>query len=150
MRNERAWLQQCYKSCANGSNIVALRFGDYGTKEMLGVVGLKVWPVSNFEQQHATTSNNVQQRVQTGVTCNVQQCCVRLHGALERREWENGTSKKKENEKEKESRSQTGEHCLERVVKSHNGTLWLLGSSINLHHSLLSLPDLVIPRWTSP
>ena len=24
---------------ANGSNIVALRFGDHGTKEMLGVVG---------------------------------------------------------------------------------------------------------------
>ena len=27
------------KSCANGSNIVALRFGDHETKEMLGVVG---------------------------------------------------------------------------------------------------------------
>ena len=26
-------------ACANGSNIVALRFGDHGTKEMLGVVG---------------------------------------------------------------------------------------------------------------
>ena len=40
MRNERAW-----------PNNVALRFGDHGTKEMLGVVG--------------------------------QQCCVRLHGALQ-------------------------------------------------------------------
>ena len=39
MRNERAWPQQCWKSCANGSNIVALRFDDHGTKEMLGVVG---------------------------------------------------------------------------------------------------------------
>ena len=39
MRNKRAWPQQCWKSCANGSNIVALRFGDQGTKEMLGVVG---------------------------------------------------------------------------------------------------------------
>ena len=39
MRNERAWLQQCWKSCANGSNILALHFGDHGTKEMLGVVG---------------------------------------------------------------------------------------------------------------
>ena len=38
----RAWPQQCRKSCANGSNIVALRFGDQGIKEMLGVVGLKV------------------------------------------------------------------------------------------------------------
>ena len=71
MRNERAWPQQCWKSCANGSNIVALRFGDHGTKEMFGVVGWKVWPVSNFTyiQRHATgcangcsmhvTSNNV-------------------------------------------------------------------------------------------
>ena len=38
----RAWRQQCRKRCANGSNIVALRFGDHGIKEMLGVVGLKV------------------------------------------------------------------------------------------------------------
>ena len=37
--NERAWPQQCWKSCVNGSNIVELRFGDYGIKEMLGVVG---------------------------------------------------------------------------------------------------------------
>ena len=41
MCNARAWLQQCWKSCANGSNIVALRFGDHGTKKMLqlGIVG---------------------------------------------------------------------------------------------------------------
>ena len=39
MCNECAWPQQCWKSCANGSNIVALCFGDHGTKEMLGVVG---------------------------------------------------------------------------------------------------------------
>ena len=74
MRNERAWPQQCWKSCANGSNIVALRFGDHGTKEMLGVVGWKVWPVSNFAQQHTTTSNNMQHGVQTDATCNIQQC----------------------------------------------------------------------------
>ena len=74
MRNERAWPQQCWKSSANGSNIFALRFGDQGTKEMLGVVGWKVWPVSNFAQQHATTSNNIQQGVQTDATCSIQQC----------------------------------------------------------------------------
>ena len=73
MRNERARPQQCWKSCANGSNIVALRVGDHGIKEMLGVVGWKVWPVSNFSQ-HATTSNNMQQGVQTDATCNIQQC----------------------------------------------------------------------------
>ena len=38
MRNERARPQKCWKS-ANGSNIIALRFGDHGRKEMLGVVG---------------------------------------------------------------------------------------------------------------
>ena len=64
MRNERAWPQQCWKSCANGSNIVALRFGDHGTKEMLGVVGWKVWPVSNFAQQHPITCNRVGKRKQ--------------------------------------------------------------------------------------
>ena len=74
MRNELAWPQQCWKSCANGSNIVALRFSDHGTKEMLGVVAWKVWPVSNFLQQHATTSKNMQQGVQTDATCNIQQC----------------------------------------------------------------------------
>lgn len=32
----------CWKSCVNGSNIVALRFSNYGTKEMFGVVDSKV------------------------------------------------------------------------------------------------------------
>ena len=36
--------------------------------------GLKVWPVSNFAQQHATTSNNMQQGVQADATCNIPQC----------------------------------------------------------------------------
>ena len=35
---------------------------------------LKVWPVSNFAQQHATKSNNMQQGAQTDATCNIQQC----------------------------------------------------------------------------
>jgi len=77
MHNERAWPQQCWKSCANESNIVSLRFGDHGTKEMLGVVGWKVWPVSNFAQQHATTSNNMQQlckRTQHVTSNNVGSC----------------------------------------------------------------------------
>ena len=37
-----------FEDLCNGSNIVVLRFGDYGTKDMLVVVGLKVWPVLNF------------------------------------------------------------------------------------------------------
>ena len=59
----------------NGSNIVALRFGDHGTEEMLVVVDLKVCQVSNFAQQLSTTHNNMQQAVvQTDGTCNIQQC----------------------------------------------------------------------------
>ena len=46
--NDRTWPQKCWKSCANGSNIVAPRFGDHGTKEMYRVLGSKVCPVSNF------------------------------------------------------------------------------------------------------
>ena len=74
--------QQCWKSCVNGSNIVALRFGDHGTKEMSGVVDWKVWPVSNFAQQHATTCNRVCNRTQHVTSINVvgQQCCARLYG----------------------------------------------------------------------
>ena len=34
----------------------------------------KFKPVSNFAQQYATTSNNMQQGVQTDATCNIQQC----------------------------------------------------------------------------
>ena len=74
MRNKRAWPQQCWKSCANESNIVALRFGDHGTKEMLGVVGWKVWPDSNFAQQHATTCNSVCKRTQHVTSNNVGSC----------------------------------------------------------------------------
>ena len=88
MRNERARPQQCWKSCANGSNIVALRFGDQGTKEMLGVVG----SLTGFKFC-ATTSNNMQQGVQTDATCNFQHCwellannvasvCTGLHRAF--------------------------------------------------------------------
>ena len=74
MHNKRAWPQQCWKSCANGSNIVALCFGDHGTKEMLGVVGWNVWRVSNFAQQHVTAFNNMQRGVQMDTTCKIQQC----------------------------------------------------------------------------
>ena len=74
MRNQRAWPQQYWKSCASRSNIVALRFGDHGTKEMLGVVGWKVWLVSNFARQHATTCNRVCKRTQHVTSNNVGSC----------------------------------------------------------------------------
>ena len=72
--NERAWPQQCWKSCVNGSNIVALCFCDYGTKEMLGVVGWKFWPVSNFGQQHAIACNRVCKRAQHVTSNSVGSC----------------------------------------------------------------------------
>ena len=59
MCNVHAWHQQRCKSCANGSNIVVPRFSDHRTKEMLGVVGSKVWPVSNFAQQLPTPCNKM-------------------------------------------------------------------------------------------
>ena len=66
MWNASAWSQERWKSCSNGSyfNIVALCFGDHGTKEMSGVVA----------QQLPTTRDNMQQGVQTDATCNIQQC----------------------------------------------------------------------------
>ena len=85
MCNASAWLPQCWKSCANGSKIVALRFGDYETKEMLGVVGSKVRPVSNFgqTQQHATRCTNGRNMYHlTMLGVGGQESCVLLHGAL--------------------------------------------------------------------
>ena len=86
MCNVRAWPQQCWKSCANGSNIVTLRLGHHGTKYIFGVVGLKVLPVSNFAQQLLTTTqqrktcNRMCKRTQH-VTCNnVASVCMRLTG----------------------------------------------------------------------
>ena len=64
MCNERAQSQQCWKSCANGSNFVAPHVGDQGTKELLRIVGPKVSLVSNFaqqlnSQQHVATCNRM-------------------------------------------------------------------------------------------
>ena len=57
--NERAWPQKCWKNCENGSNIVALRFGDHETTEMLGVIGSKLCATTpNNTQQHATGCAN--------------------------------------------------------------------------------------------
>ena len=56
VHNEHVWPQQCWKSCANGSNIVALCFGNHRAKEMLGVVG------SNFDR-FETLHNGMQNRV---------------------------------------------------------------------------------------
>ena len=54
MFNVPVWPQQCWKGCANRSNFVTLRFGDLGTKGMLGAVSFKL---------RLTTLNNKQQHV---------------------------------------------------------------------------------------
>ena len=59
------------KSCAIGSNFVALRFGNHGTKEILRVVGSKVWPVSNFPQYLLTSCNRVCKRTDHVASNNV-------------------------------------------------------------------------------
>ena len=51
----------------NGSNIVALRFGDQGTK--------KCWELLTEKfDRFQTLRNNMQQGVQTDGTCNIQKC----------------------------------------------------------------------------
>ena len=49
---------------------------------MLGVVASMLAAVCKRMQQLPTTCNDMQQDVQTDATCNIQQGCVRLHGAL--------------------------------------------------------------------
>ena len=75
MCNTRAWPQQCWRSCTNGSNIVVLRLGDHGTKGMLEVVDSKVCCFQTFcnnSEQHATTYKRVCNRIQgTYSSCNV-------------------------------------------------------------------------------
>ena len=66
---------------ANWRNIVGQQLAT-----MLGVVAsvytlLKLLPVSNIGHQIPITCNNMQQGMQTDPTCNIQQWCVRLHGA---------------------------------------------------------------------
>ena len=75
MRNERAWPQQFWKSCTNGSNIV--RYASVITEQK------KCWELlaEKFDR-FQTLRNNMQQGVETDATCNIQQCCVRLHAAL--------------------------------------------------------------------
>ena len=68
---ECAWPQQCWKSCVNVSNFVALPFSNHGTQEMLGICWFKSW--TSFKLC-TTTPNNMQQGMQMYVTCNIQPC----------------------------------------------------------------------------
>ena len=78
MYNAHTWPQQGWKSCAIRSNIVALRFGEHRTKETLGVVGWKVWAVSDFMQQHPPKCNRVCKRTQNVTSNNVGSCWSKM------------------------------------------------------------------------
>ena len=62
MGSAQAWSQNVRRAGVQ-TDAILLRYAsaDPGTKEMLGFVGSKVWPVSNFEQQLPTTLYNMQQ-----------------------------------------------------------------------------------------
>ena len=77
MRNAQARPQQCWNSCANGSNIVALRFGDHGTKkcwELLAEKFDRFQTLGNNTQLHPTTCNRVCKRTQYVTSNNVGSC----------------------------------------------------------------------------
>ena len=62
MRNEPVWSQQCWKSWANGSNIVALRFVDLEQKKCWELLAGKFDRFQTLRintQQHPTTCNRV-------------------------------------------------------------------------------------------
>ena len=63
-------------SCANGCDIVVLRFSNHGTKEMLARKSDQFQTSRNNTQQQATGCVNGRNRL--GVVAR--QCCVRLHG----------------------------------------------------------------------
>ena len=85
--NARAWSQQCWKSCANGSNIVALRFGDYGTKECCDLFAQKFNEFQTLHknsQQHPKTCSGVCKRTQHVTLSNVGSCWPTMLGPFSR------------------------------------------------------------------
>ena len=75
MCNAYAWSLQCWKSCANGSNIVAFHFSDQLTEQK------KCWELlaQNFDR-FQTLRNNCQQHA---TTRNIQQCWELLTNNVE-------------------------------------------------------------------
>ena len=82
MCNARAWPQQCWKSCAYGSNIVFRSHAWMITEqkkwwELLAQKFDRFQPLRNHSQQHAKTYNNMQQgvkRTQHVASHNVGSC----------------------------------------------------------------------------
>ena len=77
MRYERAWPQQCWKSCANRSNIVGLRLAITEQKkccELLAEKFDRFQTLHNNTQQHPTTCNRVCKRTQHVTSNNAGSC----------------------------------------------------------------------------
>ena len=85
MRN--AWPQQCWKSCANGSNLLRYASAIQEQKKCWKLLAEKFdrfQTLRNNIQQHATGYANGRSMYHPTMLGVVgQQCCVRLHGALE-------------------------------------------------------------------
>ena len=65
--------QQCWQ-CTPLPTLLAQQCWDWWANNNAPVCTvLKVWQESNFAQQHARTSNKMQQGVQTDASCNIQQ-----------------------------------------------------------------------------
>ena len=71
MCNTCAWLQQCWKSCGKRIQHCCAMLRRSRNKRNVGSCWLK--SLTGFKLC-ATTSNNMQQGVQTDATCNIQQC----------------------------------------------------------------------------
>ena len=78
MRNERAWPQQCWKSCANGSNIAALNASAITEQkefwELLAEKFDRCQTLPNNTQQHPTTCKKVCKQTQHVTSNNVGSC----------------------------------------------------------------------------
>ena len=78
MCNALAWLQQCWKSCANEFNIVALRLDDHGTNEMLILTSFKLCTTSPNNTQQHTICNRMCKRTQHVTSHNAGSCWPKL------------------------------------------------------------------------
>ena len=89
--NARAWPQQCCEKCENGSNIVALRFGDHGKKKCWKLLAKKFdqFQTSCNNSKHTTTSNRVCKckRTQQVTPNNVGSCWPTMLGVAGQQCW---------------------------------------------------------------
>ena len=77
MRNERAWpLNNVGRAVQMDPTLLRYASAIMEQKKCRELLAVKF-------DRFQTLRNNMQQGVQTDATCNIQQCCVRFHGALD-------------------------------------------------------------------